>query len=383
MKRLFLLVAIAVLFTSCNKDGFIAEKPEAGNITDQVIIRAGVDNPEARSSVAYGSPIGAGEDFKWLTGDQISVFYPDGNNYVTSRFTLQSIDPDNDNKANFTGTLNSGTYAVLYGFSPYKLFNNSYNLGLEIPDIQVQNGKSADHIGKYDFMVAKEENVNHDDIDFSFKHLNPMLRFICNNTTSTDYRLSNIIIHYKESRFYKNGTLDLLALNYSEYDSDETYKTLSLFVKDGPDEGIALSAGESLNSYMMTLPTEELSATDKLIISANYTNAAGSNLYAVDMELSATDNLPAFAGGMRYCFTLDFQNGQLLWEGDGTEISPYKISSAQELKHLADRVNSGYSFLDKHFKLMNDITLDFCERVIPVIRHPKRFIIFKYIYSFA
>ena len=43
------------------------------------------------------------------------------------------------------------------------------------------------------------------------------------------------------------------------------------------------------------------------------------------------------------------------WTGDGTESSPYLIQSCDDLRLLADRVNSGTSYSGMYFKLMNNL----------------------------
>ncbi len=43
------------------------------------------------------------------------------------------------------------------------------------------------------------------------------------------------------------------------------------------------------------------------------------------------------------------------FSGDGTEESPYKITSVEDLNTLAERVNAGNDFKGKYFKLANDI----------------------------
>lgn len=45
------------------------------------------------------------------------------------------------------------------------------------------------------------------------------------------------------------------------------------------------------------------------------------------------------------------------WEGTGISTDPYKITTAAELKALADDVNIGYSYENTHFKLVDDIDL--------------------------
>ena len=43
------------------------------------------------------------------------------------------------------------------------------------------------------------------------------------------------------------------------------------------------------------------------------------------------------------------------FSGDGTEESPYKITSVEDLNTLAERVNAGNDFKGKYFKLTTDI----------------------------
>ena len=356
MRKLLLFIIIGTVI-SCNKYEFITEQEEQEK---QVIIRAGVESG-TRSTVTYGNTIEDGEDFKWLTGDQISVLYPQGGGYSNVRFNLQRIDPDNDNKADFSGTLGSPSYNVLYGFSPYQNFGTTPSV--RIPQEQTQNGKSTNHIDSYDYMVAKRENVSRDDVAFSFKHLNPMLRFVLNNNTAKDYRISGISINYKEKDFNARGVINLDDLKYNSY--SESYKSMSLSIKSGGSD-ISFPAGETVNGYMMLFPTTELSETDKFNVSSNYTDTDGKNLYAVDLVLSKTDNLPAFVGGTRYCFILNMSNVRLLWEGAGTAASPYEIKTKEDLKSLANRVNNGYKFAGKYFKVINNIALDGTEKFTPI-----------------
>ncbi len=44
------------------------------------------------------------------------------------------------------------------------------------------------------------------------------------------------------------------------------------------------------------------------------------------------------------------------FSGDGTEESPYKITSVEDLNTLAERVNAGNDFKDTYFEVIKDIT---------------------------
>jgi len=60
-----------------------------------------------------------------------------------------------------------------------------------------------------------------------------------------------------------------------------------------------------------------------------------------------------------------------IFEGEGTEENPYLISSPEDLKKLADKVNSEvygqkYSFRDKYFVLTNDIDISGYENWTPI-----------------
>ncbi len=46
-----------------------------------------------------------------------------------------------------------------------------------------------------------------------------------------------------------------------------------------------------------------------------------------------------------------------IWIGSGTKVSPYLITTAQELAGLAKKVNEGNLYQGKHFKLTNDVRL--------------------------
>ena len=44
------------------------------------------------------------------------------------------------------------------------------------------------------------------------------------------------------------------------------------------------------------------------------------------------------------------------WRGEGTEASPYQISTVSELKRLAIDVNNGEPYTGKYFALTQDIS---------------------------
>lgn len=112
--------------------------------------------------------------------------------------------------------------------------------------------------------------------------------------------------------------------------------------------GITLSADERFTAYLM------LGATEKL------TNGMTLTLYATASDGSvykASVNGGKLKAGKKYMHSKVMTPFKFFDEGEGTEASPYLISTAQHLKDLSSYIKSGFSMKGIHFKLKNDINL--------------------------
>lgn len=106
-----------------------------------------------------------------------------------------------------------------------------------------------------------------------------------------------------------------------------------------------------------TISTAMSGITAKMAVGKYYTVANG-KITATDAKAQVTDTIMLTNG----TFSRPIPVGQMniIWKGEGTQASPYLISTKQDMLTLADFCNTGHtqSFTGTYFKLANDIDME-------------------------
>lgn len=113
------------------------------------------------------------------------------------------------------------------------------------------------------------------------------------------------------------------------------------------ENGTGIVADETFTVYLMLGATE-------------LTNGKQLTLYATDSDgsiYSASVTGGKVEAGKKYTLSKAMTPFNFFNEGEGTETSPYMISTAQHLKDLSNYINAGFYMEGVHFKLKNNIDL--------------------------
>ena len=190
MKKALFLALVTMLLASCNKDFDASVQPEN---SEKLIIRASMADPQTKTTVVYGNPdYTQGETSLWSTGDEILIrFTPTGGgSFEDVKFELSS-----------GAGASTAEFTILAGETPpapgqydiKAIYPANAESVIDFGD-QTQDGFNANHIGKYDYMRVDENNVTASNIDLSFKHMLPMLRFSLKNKTGNDIDIEKISV---------------------------------------------------------------------------------------------------------------------------------------------------------------------------------------------
>ena len=298
MKKTFILKALilflgASFIVSCSKDDN-QNKPTPIK-PNGLIIEATIDEgATVKSGVVEDNDDYTSEKFKWITDDEIFIAVNEIN--TKGKFKATNI---TGNKADFTNveslSILPGQYKLI-ALSPYENIPTLEGVNVSIPQEQTQNGNTSNHIGAYDYMWAKKDNVtiNNDAVldnaGLNFKHINPLLRFSIKNISGTNLSLKKIEISTSasNSQFYKDGifniSLGVLTLNlYAPYST----RVLNFNGTSTLNSGTDILTADVFNAYMMLFPTTGYNSGEKFFITLTLNN--GTNDYTKTIELLSDD----------------------------------------------------------------------------------------------
>ena len=332
MKRILFFALAVLAFASCNKDMLDTElqpvqsESREGGIT----IRATIAGDQTKTTVVYGNTdFAAGEISQWSEGDAFSVDFFDGSDWVT--YADYMINPNDKGKttAEFTksdGNLpGEGTYTVR-GFYPASAY-----MGIDFTG-QTQTGYNADHTGEYDVMTAGPQSIIVDsdgnaEINMTFRHVLPMLRFRLKNATGADINITAIKIRsenaanqfYRSARYdYENGVVIL--------GSPLTEVGLTC------ESTIVVNEDEDAADFYMMLAGNTVSDTDAGLIIAVHFGSGDIQEFVIP----ACDFLKVpFVGGMRYYFNLTVSGANI------TNYTDPVTGIKYELKGTTARLTDG------------------------------------------
>jgi len=305
---------LMLFFASCNDN--IAELP----VTLETELEKGVSNfvitatigSGTRTSVVYGNPsYAAGETSEWVAGDIIHLYFYDiYDNLVGNLFFAADSDgpvstfsptttPSYWTSTPVAAPPPSNTYRVVAAYCEDGMvnFNNQIQVGTEIT-----------HIGEYDPMKAVLPSVAFDtdgnaDINLSFSHLAPMLRFPITNDTGGEIRIT--AIHIRSSN----------AANQFYSAADYSYDPFHNLLPKDSQSSLLLSCnhkianGKSTDFYMMIPGNITPVTTADFLIMVYYEESSTPGAYPrqefnIPMSANAFLQTP-FEGGKRYYFRLN------------------------------------------------------------------------------
>ena len=297
MKRVLFFTLAFLAFASCNKDMLDTEsQPITPGSQGRNTIRATIGD-QTKTTVVYGNPnLTAGETSLWSEDDTLCVTFLDLDG-VYLKEVMYVIKPGDGGKATAEFTTDEelpaeGNYIVKAGYPGYGYYIPSYTL-------QIQHGANANHIGKYDAMVAGPVSVHVDsdgnaDINLAFQHCLPMLRFRLKNTTANSINITSIKIRSENpaNQFYRFASADYTGVSSSQLVSEMGLTCENTTVAAG---------GATISDFYMMLAGNTVSDTNAgLIIAVHFGTGQVQEFVIPTCDFLKTP----FVGGMRYYFNL-------------------------------------------------------------------------------
>ena len=304
--------------TSCSDHTLEPQSPEPqmGNQVANLVITASIGaDSQTRTSVEYGNPnYAAGEKVGWVAGDIIHIYFYDGDDQLKGHlfFAANSDGPVSTFSPAATPDYWTSTPPLAPPANDKYRVVAAYCEGNMVFDEQAQDGNSTTHIGKFDPMKAELLEVWFDtdgnaDINMSFNHLAPMLRFSLKNKTADQIKITAIQVRSSNpaNQFYSKAL----------YGSD-TFHNLSLNV---PRSVISLGlnhiiAKDNLADFYMMIPgnTTPVTAAD-LSIAVYYLKDGSYHVQEFNIPMSENTFLQTpFTGGNRYYFKLNVTGANIV-----------------------------------------------------------------------
>ena len=354
------MIALTAIIVSCNRDefndmpvrnpleGMTIKATRMPSTLGSIIISEGEDgftiSEETKTTVVYGNTnYGAGETSHWLANDLISMFFYSGNTYKGNViFRATSVNGSSAVFVYESGYLpEDGTYTVK-SISPGSVSYNETLAYFAIPNPQTQVGRSANHIGPYDFMYDEDVMtvsggvLLDSDINLFFTRLCSMLRFSLKSNNLNNVNIRKIRV---KSQSYLNQFRTDAYFNPSAETTDYGFSQLSneltLFCNNSGN----LQIGEVFDAYMLLFPNIVNNTTDNFIVSIDFSTDNGATIKTQETIIpksAAAFLQQPFQSGFRYLFKLlisgnnieTFTHGGLTYEVN-TETHKFRLIDAQ------------------------------------------------------
>ncbi len=264
-----MLAVALVAFTACTNEESLLEnitnEPE-GETTEDVLFEVGkfisAHDTQSRTVVTTNENEAT---ISWAEGDTIAIVPAKG---AQIYFVIDNIDPENSNKALFTGGAwklkNENSYASYYRFIPdYSISSNRVPVDYTVQSYKP--GANGTINPSHDYMVARSVKQDQGNLKFSFTHLGALveMKFALPKTALVkEFRL-----RANEDIFPLKGTFDLTADNIViTPDTDGWSNEIQVNV-----EGLETTAGNMVSVFFMMPPIDvENFNTSKLSASLVY-----------------------------------------------------------------------------------------------------------------
>lgn len=324
-KILSLILASATMFVACNKDdnGFVTLNAEIGNYL-------GGDNSKMYVDANYYT--------HWTTGDQVAI----NGNASSKKFTVDL--PDNNTgkaKISVPTTASDTCYMAVYPASIASSYSSkSSSISISLPTLQeysVVDGKQIINAPMFAYCAQGSTTL-------TFHNLCSLLKVTVSGRSDEDIIMQSITVTSNNKGLSGSGTINSPKSASPYLTMSSANKSVSL-VFTGSTETISQNA--SGKSYYIVIPPF-ISNTDITIT----TEAIGSN----EMKKIVSKSSVTLAANLIVsCPTIDMSDATVIFYGDGTESSPFLINDIADLNTLKDRVDAGFDYKGKIFKLMDNI----------------------------
>ena len=182
-------------------------------------------------------------DFMWAANDTLGI-YPSSGSQV-----YFVVNPGADaSYASFDGGgWNFKSAYTYYGYYPFigDIYLDKRNIRVSYTGQKQTGQESLSHIGKHDFMWAPAVTASNGHLDFSFHHLNCIIRY---NVTLPAGTYTKLAITAPSNLFVKSGHYDLTAAT-PVIVGDELTNQMQIELA-----GITLTAETLFHVYMMSAP---------------------------------------------------------------------------------------------------------------------------------
>ena len=347
MKKSILLTgAMMLMMASCSNEEFLPNKEMKNDNAEPTLTIIATQGDDASSRIAYHpSDDGKTINLTWTEGDVICV--TDGTSIVEVPLT----DGADTNKGTFSTTEELpfaedaplvAYYKNYYGFISQSMGGQimlAWCFDASLVNASQSSNDNMDHLAYLNNMEPEEFTLSDgNEFNLKFEQMGAIMQFSL--TGLGGKTITKLSLAADEEVFTR------VLMNMGGQSQVTAASSVNLPL--GTDEaGITLAADEVLTAYMMMAPTE---LTDGKTLTL-YATASDGSMYSTSV------NGGKLEAGKKYTLSKAMESFRFFDEGEGSETSPYMISTAQHLKDLSSYINAGFYMEGVYFKLKNNIDL--------------------------
>ena len=318
--KLFLLAAATALLAGCTDDleRRSSFTPEGGL---QATIPAYPFDDGTRVSISNDL-----QTFTWSNGDQIGLYYLDGDITAHAGFGIVS-------GGSTTGTFTNSAFSLhpsstYYGFYP---FNESATVNEAPVDFtgqrQIESGSAA-HLGAMNYMYAVVNTDTEGDAQIYFQNLGSVMaiRLIA---PATD-KYSSLEIRSNDAQFITKGNA---SMTDGTVTPTETSNSISLYLGFIGD-GISMTKGDLLTFYLLTAPVDLSGSTLSFVF---HKPKEGSSFPLTFANMTGKNMLP----GRAYLYDLTNREAPYVTFGASDEQTLQMTQEVSSLEYSVAGVNDG------------------------------------------
>lgn len=351
MKKSMLLTgALMLMMASCSNEEILPNEEVKNNAEPTLTIIA-TQGEDADSRIAYNpSADGKTISLTWSEGDAIYVCEAE---HPSNFIELTLEDGAGTAKGTFTTTeeipWSEGEELVAYYKANDEMLYideeaiNFYPLDYNyVPQVQTTNG-NTEHLKNVNYMKSEAFTYTESAVsNLQFSQMGAIMQLNLSGLSGKAIKELKLALN--------DGSESLVCYeSHSIYEGDyEVEKSFMHYASiTFGENGAGIVADETFTVYLM-LGATELTDGKQLTL---YATASDGTMYSASVTGGKLE------AGKKYTLNKAMTSFKFFNEGEGTETSPYMISTAQHLKDLSNYINVGFYMEGVHFKLNNNIDL--------------------------
>ncbi len=354
MKRVYLLAATMVIAYSCATESIQEIIPDINSGDRMTIAVATSSDNGTETRIAISEDVDSSQWItEWSDGDKLGGY---SSEYGVDYFELFEMDEFQKKESTFSGRV-ADQLRLVYPYCEDSVIDNGrYMVDLSSQKSSMAEGSELYYMGQYTHMISNI--ITSGGTKPAMSHVGAAMELQLQFPDVVDSRYTIRKVALGGEQIPISAYLDL----EKEVDDDnfmEVVQTGSISVE--VEESPVLNAQDVYTIKFNILPFT-VAQQASVVIELFVYDSADDKLKYLTMQLENGGESAVLFERATYnhisklCYLESAAESPYF--GQGTEENPYEISSAAELRKLADEVNGGESYGGKYFALTHDIYLE-------------------------